>query len=137
MRKTIGFPVLLVAFFVSGCGTSSAIAENKLGVEVWIIGSDIETEQHIATQSLRDAIESAIDHSAAYYLADSNAGEVRVTLPDDVILSSDADAKYVLFEAEIVSAKGASSHKLSGRCRSDEIEKCAADILAAIAPPSR
>lgn len=135
MKTAAPSGLLVVVLLMSSCAALHASAQHRLGVEVWVHGSDIETEQHIVTLSLRDALESALDHSATYCLAFANAGKVRVTIPDDVILISEDGVRYANFEADIVDVKEASSRKLFGRCRVDEIQKCAAEVLPALAPP--
>ena len=108
-----------------------AVAQ-KVGVEVWMKGSDIETPQHSATRALRDSIEVAIGHASDLQLAAAKGGAIQILIPRDVIVARDDSVSYVLFSAEINARHLPSPTNVSGYCRYDELSSCSHKILASI-----
>lgn len=122
--------ILLLASIAVACPALSH--PHKVGVEVWVHGSDIETPKHTATKTLRDSLETAVGRTPDMQLSAANAGSVRVTIPEDVIIAREGDAAYILFEANINVTKPTYATEVSGYCRQDALDSCAGKVVAAI-----
>jgi len=104
----------------------------RIGVEVWMHGSDIETPKHAATKALRDSIEAAVGRSRDMRLSAANAGTVQITIPQDVIIASEGDVAYVMFTANISISKSEYRSDVSGYCRRDDLASCVDIVIAAL-----
>jgi hypothetical protein len=130
--------IVVMAMFAGVAAQVSAESPaQKLGVEVWMHGSDIETPRHAETRRLRDSIEAAVVHSSELQLSAANKGLLRVTIPQDVILAHDGEVTYVLFMATVSASRPAYTLEVTGFCRSNDLANCADNIVAALMAASR
>jgi hypothetical protein len=125
--------LFLFLFIVPSIYPSTAHAQ-KVGVEVWIRGSDIETPRHATTMALRDALEAKIRHSSSLYLSTTGKSFVRITIPGDVIIATGDGITYIMYDIDVTYLGNDGVEHSTGYCRQNEIEACAQSIVAIVKP---
>jgi hypothetical protein len=118
-------------FMLCACVSSRGSAGTR-GVEVYVVGSDIETPEHNATFDLRDAVEKIITSRPGYRLAQAGKGNVRVSIPTFVKISSRPSGQIVSFSAQIETSGGSKS--VNGSCAINDLNSCAKVIVDAVSP---
>lgn len=117
---------------LTACASVSEGHAQDVGVEVWIHGSDIETPRHTATRALRDSIENAIEDEIGLVVASFNTGNIRITMPEDVIIANSGGAIYILFDANISTNEGGYESEISGYCEYQNLNGCTTKFIMAI-----